>query len=129
IVTELVKANRLTCNLVVATKPSPTIITTVVKGEEEDGRVICGYVKKTKSYGVKSHYNIDLYLILISKSSDLQVLFECSWEGDGFVGRGWFRRKGMELHLKNLTRTLINHAESKPKASSLSKPTHKPASF
>nr|GEX68881.1 26S proteasome non-ATPase regulatory subunit 4 homolog [Tanacetum cinerariifolium] len=81
---------------VVATKPSPAIITTVVKGEEEDGRVICGF------------------------SSTALLMF---------VGRGWFRGKGMELHLRNLTRTLIKPAESKPKASSLSKPAHKPASF
>ncbi|GJZ88843.1 ethanolamine-phosphate cytidylyltransferase-like protein [Tanacetum coccineum] len=45
---------------VVSTKPSPAIITTVVEGEEEDGWVICCSVKKTKSYGVKSHYNIEL---------------------------------------------------------------------
>nr|GFA91206.1 hypothetical protein [Tanacetum cinerariifolium] len=44
-----------------------------------------------------------------------------------FVGRGWFREKGMELHLRNLTKTLIKPAESKPRASSLSKPAHKPA--
>nr|GFB14809.1 hypothetical protein [Tanacetum cinerariifolium] len=45
------------------------------------------------------------------------------WSGDVLNARG----KGMELHLGNLTRTLIKPAESKPRASSLSKPAHKHA--